>query len=111
MKLSRLLIAGLLLAPLESLFAAASPTRPNIVFIFADDWGWGDLSCHGHPYVKTPHIERLAREGIDFQPFNVLSSARNGMRGTRRYRPTPAAMFFPRNAPRSATGASQASPV
>jgi len=24
--------------------------RPNIVFIFANDWGWGDLSCHGHPY-------------------------------------------------------------
>ena len=28
--------------------------KPNILFIFADDWGWGDLSCHGHPYVKTP---------------------------------------------------------
>jgi N-acetylgalactosamine-6-sulfatase len=30
--------------------------RPNIVFIFADDWGWGDLGCHGHPYLKTPHM-------------------------------------------------------
>ncbi|MEP3834483.1 MAG: hypothetical protein ABJM67_22195, partial [Rhodopirellula bahusiensis] len=28
--------------------------KPNILFIFADDWGWGDLSCHRHPYVKTP---------------------------------------------------------
>ena len=28
-------------------------TKPNIIFIFADDWGWGDLSCHGHPYLKT----------------------------------------------------------
>ncbi|RMD77600.1 MAG: N-acetylgalactosamine-6-sulfatase [Lentisphaerae bacterium] len=49
------------------------PERPNILFIFADDWGWGDLSCHGHPYVKTPNIDRLAREGTDFHRFTVAS--------------------------------------
>jgi N-acetylgalactosamine-6-sulfatase len=48
-------------------------TQPNIVFIFADDWGWGDLGCHGHPYVKTPNIDRLAREGTDFTRFTVAS--------------------------------------
>ncbi len=54
--------------------ALAGPAvRPNIVFIFADDWGWGDLSCHGHPYVKTPNIDRLAREGTDFIRFTVAS--------------------------------------
>lgn len=47
--------------------------RPNIVFLFADDWGWGDLSCHGHPYVKTPNIDRLAAEGTDFYRFTVAS--------------------------------------
>ena len=47
--------------------------KPNILFIFADDWGWGDLSCHGHPYVKTPHIDRLASEGTDFHRFTVAS--------------------------------------
>jgi N-acetylgalactosamine-6-sulfatase len=47
--------------------------KPNIVFIFADDWGWGDLSCHGHPYVKTPNIDRLASEGTDFHRFSVAS--------------------------------------
>lgn len=47
--------------------------RPNILFIFADDWGWGDLSCHGHPYVKTPNIDRLAEEGTDFHRFTVAS--------------------------------------
>ena len=52
---------------------AAAATRPNIVFIFADDWGWGDLSCHGHPYVKTPNIDRLAGEGTDFHRFTVAS--------------------------------------
>ena len=41
-----------------------SPSKTNIVFIFADDWGWGDLGCHGHPYVKTPNIDRLADDRI-----------------------------------------------
>ncbi|MEO1615260.1 MAG: sulfatase-like hydrolase/transferase [Planctomycetota bacterium] len=53
--------------------ALAQETRPNIVFFFADDWGWGDLGCHGHPYVKTPNIDRLAREGTDFHRFTVAS--------------------------------------
>ena len=53
--------------------AAAAQGKPNIVFIFADDWGWGDLSCHGHPWLKTPHLDRLASEGTDFQQFNVLN--------------------------------------
>ena len=47
--------------------------KPNILFIFADDWGWGDLSCHGHPYVKTPNIDRLATEGTEFYRFTVAS--------------------------------------
>lgn len=47
--------------------------RPNILFIFADDWGWGDLGCHGHPYVRTPNIDRLAKEGTDFHRFTVAS--------------------------------------
>ena len=67
------------LAELELLSAeefqalAADAIRPNILFIFADDWGWGDLSCHGHPYVKTPNIDRLAEEGTDFHRFTVAS--------------------------------------
>lgn len=51
----------------------AQDPRPNILFIFADDWGWGDLSCHGHPYVETPNIDRLAEEGTDFHRFTVAS--------------------------------------
>ena len=47
--------------------------KPNIIFIFADDWGWGDLGCHGHPYLKTPNIDRLAKEGTDFYRFSVAS--------------------------------------
>ncbi|NOU36284.1 MAG: sulfatase-like hydrolase/transferase [Kiritimatiellaceae bacterium] len=48
-------------------------TRPNVLFILADDWGWGDLSCHGHPVLKTPNLDRFAREGTDFFQFNVNS--------------------------------------
>ncbi len=62
-----------LLCSLAATVPAAASTKPNIVFIFADDWGWGDLSCHGHPYVKTPNIDRLAEEGTDFHRFSVAS--------------------------------------
>ncbi|MFK7911085.1 MAG: sulfatase [Akkermansiaceae bacterium] len=52
---------------------ASAKEKPNILFIFADDWGWGDLSCHGHPYVKTPNIDKLAATGTDFHKFTVAS--------------------------------------
>ncbi len=68
MKTILLLLASVLLSA-----TTKADSRPNIVFIFADDWGWGDLSCHGHPYVKTPNIDRLAKEGTDFHRFTVAS--------------------------------------
>ncbi len=68
----RLIVIALWLSPLSAL-NAADPVKPNIVFIYADDWGWGDLSCHGNTWLQTPHIDRMAEEGIDFQRFNVLS--------------------------------------
>jgi len=68
------LFAGLiLLSAAHSTSQARAAEKPNILFIFADDWGWGDLSCHGHPYVKTPNIDRLAKEGTDFHRFTVAS--------------------------------------
>ena len=72
MKHTITLLTTLLLAPLSTLHAADAP-KPNIVFIYADDWGWGDLSCHGNTWLKTPRLDKLASEGIDFQQFNVLS--------------------------------------
>ena len=50
--------------------AAKSPRhksdRPNILFILCDDMGYGDLACYGQPYIRTPHIDRMAREGMRF---------------------------------------------
>ncbi len=45
--------------------------RPNIIFILTDDQGYGDLSCHGNPILKTPHIDRLHAEGVRFTDFYV----------------------------------------
>lgn len=47
--------------------------RPNIVFVFIDDMGYGDLSCYGNTDVRTANIDRLAEEGIRFEQFYVAS--------------------------------------
>jgi N-acetylgalactosamine-6-sulfatase len=48
---------------------APAPARPNVVFLLADDLGYGDLGCTGHPYAKTPAIDRLAKDGTLFKNF------------------------------------------
>jgi len=42
------------------------PSRPNVVFILADDLGWGDLSCYGRPDYRTPNLDQLASQGVRF---------------------------------------------
>ena len=48
---------------------AAEPRRPNIVFVLADDLGYGDLGCYGQQKIRTPNIDRLAAEGMRFTQF------------------------------------------
>ena len=57
-------LVAMLLVPISVL--AAAPRRPNIVVIMADDLGYGDVSCYGAKSLKTPHIDRLAAEGLRF---------------------------------------------
>ncbi len=64
--LPALLLAGLSLAEFPARAAAPSP---NIVIIFADDLGYGDLGCYGHPSIRTPNLDRMAAEGMRFTDF------------------------------------------
>ena len=47
---------------------AATPAseKPNIIFILCDDMGYGDLGCYGQPFIQTPCIDQMAREGMRF---------------------------------------------
>ena len=44
----------------------SSAQRPNILFILCDDMGYGDLGCYGQPYIRTPYLDAMAREGMRF---------------------------------------------
>jgi uncharacterized sulfatase len=50
---------------------ADAPARPNVVIILADDLGYGDLGCYGHPRFKTPRLDRMAAEGARLTQFNT----------------------------------------
>jgi N-acetylgalactosamine-6-sulfatase len=63
----------LLLALAAVQVCGATDRPPNIVFIFADDWGWGDLGMHDSEVFRTPNIDRLAAQGTDFHQFSVNS--------------------------------------
>lgn len=53
---------------------AQSPQRPNVVLVFADDLGYGDLGVYGHPTIRTPNLDRLAQEGVRFTQFYSAAS-------------------------------------
>jgi arylsulfatase A len=64
-----------------SMAAACSPgsrsdadTPPNLVIIFADDLGYGDLGTYGHPTIRTPNLDRMAAEGMKFTQFYSAAS-------------------------------------
>ncbi len=63
-------LTGVLLVTLP---ATAAPPRPNIVVIFCDDLGYGDLGCYGATDIPTPHLDRLAADGLRFTDFYVPS--------------------------------------
>ena len=65
------LFAGLIPNPA---WAAASDAKPNVILIFADDLGYGDVGCYGARDIRTPHIDRLAAEGTRFTSFYVAQS-------------------------------------
>jgi len=52
----------------------AQPEQPNVIFIYADDLGYGDLSCYGATQIETPHIDQLAKQGLRFTNGHATSS-------------------------------------
>jgi arylsulfatase A-like enzyme len=60
-----------MLAALGGTTSAAAPPRPNFLFLYADDLGYGDLHCYGHPRAVTPRLDRLAAEGTRYTQFYV----------------------------------------
>ena len=69
MKPTLTLLTALLLAPLAALNAADAPkpaTKPNIIYILADDFGLPDIGCQGSTFYRTPHIDMLPAEGVRF---------------------------------------------
>lgn len=57
------------------------PAKPNIVILFADDLGYGDLGSYGHPYIRTPNLDALAAEGQRWTDFYVASPVCSPSRG------------------------------
>jgi len=58
----------------SSLSADQAKRCPNFIIIFADDLGYGDLTCYGHPTIKTPHIDNMAQQGMKLTQFYSAAS-------------------------------------
>ncbi len=58
-----------LLSAFALLASAEAATQPNLIWIMADDLGYGDLGCYGQKVIQTPHLDRMAREGLRFTHF------------------------------------------
>ncbi len=71
---SIVLFISLLLPGCTSPSVSSRGDRPNVVILFADDLGYGDLGVYGHPTIRTPNLDRMAAEGMKFTQFYVGAS-------------------------------------
>ncbi len=72
LRVTGLLKAGAIFIALAAFARAAAPSRPNVVILLTDDQGYGDLSVHGNPVLKTPQLDRLHGESIRLTDFHVM---------------------------------------
>ncbi|MBD0353499.1 MAG: sulfatase [Flavisolibacter sp.] len=105
--ISRSLFFALIVILTSFQLQAQSGKQPNFIIIFVDDLGYGDLSCFGHPTIRTPNLDQMAAEGMRFTQFYVGANVctpsraalltgrlpvRNGMYGKQQ------GVFFPNSA-------------
>jgi arylsulfatase len=69
--LRTLLLPFLLIAFRCAVAQDLAGSRPNIILVMTDDQGYGDLSCHGHPFLKTPNLDKLHGQSTRFTDFHV----------------------------------------
>ena len=69
MKLTLLASAAIAVLALHAAGNLEAAEKPNVLILFTDDMGYGDLGCYGHPQIKTPNIDGIAREGIRLTSF------------------------------------------
>jgi len=62
---------GLLMSLLATHAAIAAPDKPNVIIVLTDDQGYGDIGAHGHPFLKTPNLDKLHAESIRFKDFHI----------------------------------------
>ncbi|RMG72104.1 MAG: arylsulfatase, partial [Bacteroidetes bacterium] len=101
MRCALLCLIACLIACLLACQPPSPPTRPpNIIFIYADDLGYGDLSCYGAETIHTPHLDQMAADGIRFTDFYstspICSPSRTGLlTGRYQVRAGVTRVFFP----------------
>jgi arylsulfatase A-like enzyme len=61
---------------------AVTTTPPNIVLVMADDQGWGDMGYNGHPHIKTPNFDAMAKAGVRFDQFHAAAPVCSPTRGS-----------------------------
>jgi N-acetylgalactosamine-6-sulfatase len=71
--MNRILVLSVLLCALGG-FTQADGRRPNVIFILTDDQGWNDAHFAGHPYVKTPNLDKFASQSTWFRQFYVAAT-------------------------------------
>ena len=59
---------------LSATLTAAAQEKPNFIIVFADDLGYGDLGCYGHPTIRTPNLDRMAQEGVKLTAYYAAAS-------------------------------------
>ena len=67
-------IAGMLCDSSLADITKPKKSRPNFIIVFADDLGYGDLGCYGHPTIATPQLDRMAGEGQRWTNFYVAAA-------------------------------------